>query len=478
MDSLRTLTTKEKALRINMDLDVYGSFAEIGAGQEVAANFFKAGGASGTIAKTISAYDMTFSDAIYGKFERYVCEPRLMMMLDKEFNLLIERLDDRIDSTKFFAFANTVEALNYKRTNHSHGWIGIRFQLRPNSSPNDCVIHVEMIDRDNLWQQQALGIIGVNLIYACFHFTNPDEFLLSLMDDLSPERIEVDMFRLDGPDFKDVDNRLMSLKLVKNGMTSLAMFGRDGKVMQPSEALYRKNPLILRGRFRPVTHVNVDMLLSARRRFKEEPDVKKENIRVISELTLTDLSAEGEIDNRDFLHRVDIICSLGQDVMISNHYEYFRLVSHISRYTLGSKIGIILGIYNLASVFEERFYLDLPGGILESFGILFGQNLKLFVYPSLQSNSKKFYNLENFELPAHLKSLFDYLIANNKLEDIKTADRSLLHIVSDNVLNMIQNGKPGWEDMVPKKVSQAIKEEGLFNYMEPKAKLKVAEKSN
>ncbi|MDH4058875.1 MAG: TonB-dependent receptor, partial [Cyclobacteriaceae bacterium] len=293
MDEFRKLTTQEKALRINLRRDIYGSFAEIGAGQEVAANFFKAGGASGTIAKTISAYDMKFSDAIYGYCERYVCEPRLIKMLDHEYELLAERLPHRIEDTRFFAFSDTVEVLNFDRSNQAHGWIGLRFQLKPKGEFNDCVIHVKMHDNDPLQQQYALGVVGVNLIYACNFFTDPEEILMSLLDGFTGRRIEIDMFRIIGPDFKHVDNRLMALKLVKNGFTKAAMFGPDGEVMQPSDELYKKNVLVLRGRFRPPTHVNVDMLLAARRHFKSEPDVERSKIVVLTELTLNDLSSDG-----------------------------------------------------------------------------------------------------------------------------------------------------------------------------------------
>lgn len=465
MDEFRKLTTSEKALRINLDRSIYGSFAEIGAGQEVAANFFKAGGASGTIAKTISAYDMKFSDAIYGYCERYVCEERLMKMLDHEYVLLPERLPHRISNTRFFSFADTVEVLNYERTNQPHGWMGLRFQLRPESEPNDCVIHVRMHDNDPLQQQAALGVVGVNMIYACSYETDPEKILMSLLDGLSPRRIEIDMFRLTGPDFKHVDNRLMALKLVKNGFTRAAMFGPDGQVRQPSDELYKKNILVLRGRFRPPTHVNVDMLLTSRRRFKNEPDVDKSRMILLTELTLNDLGVEGNIDERDFLNRADILCSLGQNVLISNYYEYYRLMDYLSRITKGKKIGIVMGIYALQKVFDERTYTNLRGGILECFASLFGTNVKLYIYPALLPDGKLF-TLKDFEstLPDNLKNLFRYLMDNNKLEDIQDANVNNLHIISDNVLAMIKRGEPGWEKFVPHKVEEAIKKNGLFDY--------------
>lgn len=466
MEEIKKLTTQEKALRINLSKSIYGSFAEIGAGQEVAANFFKVGGASGTIAKTMSAYDMKFSDAIYGVCDRYVCEDRLIQMLDHEYSLLPERLPTRIKDTRFFSFADTVEVLNFERTNQGHGWIGLRFQLAPEGPFNDCVVHVKMHDNDPIQQQISLGILGVNMIFGCMFMREPEEIINSLLDGLTSRRIEVDMFRINGPDFKQVDNRLMALKLVKNGLTRAAMFGPDGTVMQPSEALYKKNVLVLRGRFRPVTHVNVDMLLAARRHFKREPDVDKSRMVVLTELTLNDLSSDGQIDEKDFLHRAEIICSLGQTVMVSNYFEYYRLVDYLSKITKGKKIGLVLGIYALQKIFEEKTYDKIRGGILESFASLFGTNVKLYIYPSLRYGTSELFTLEDFEkeLPENLRPLFRYLIANNKLEDIRNANISNLNIISDNVLAMIRKGEEGWEKFVPTKVAEAIKENGLFDY--------------
>lgn len=468
MEEFRKLTTQEKALRINLSKAIYGSFAEIGAGQEVAANFFKVGGASGTVAKTMSAYDMKFSDAIYGVGDRYVCEERLVRMLDHEYVLLPERLPHRIENTRFFAFADTVEVLNYERTNQGHGWIGLRFQLRPQSEPNDCIVHVKMHDTDPLQQQFALGIVGVNMIYSCMFLTDPEEMLMSLLDGLT-RRIEIDMYRISGPDFKHVDNRVMALKLVKNGLTKAAMFGPDGNVMQPSDELYKKNVLVLRGRFRPPTHVNVDMLLASRRTFKHEPDVDRSNIVLVSELTLNDLGTDGRIDERDFLHRADILCSLGQNVLISNYFEYYRLVDYLSKITRGKKIGITMGVYALQKVFEEKTYENLRGGILECFASLFGTNVKLYIYPALKKGSDEIFTLKDFEeeLPPNLKNLFRFLMDNNKLEEIHGANVRNLHIISDNVLSMIKKGEQGWERYVPHKVEEAIKELGLFDYPAP-----------
>lgn len=461
----RILTTKEKALKINLDMSIYGSFAEIGAGQEIAANFFKAGGASGTIAKTMSAYDMSFSDAIYGKCKRYVCEPRLLTMLEREFKLLNLRLSKRKESTRFFALADTVETLNFKRTNRGHGWLGLRFQLHPDSEPNDCIVHVIMHDIDSVDQQQALGVVGVNLLYGCHHYhDDPEKLINSLLDNIIPGRVEIDLFRLSGPDFREVDNRLLSLKLVKNGLTDATMFGPDGTVLQPSEALYKRNVMILRGRFRPVTKVNMDMLNTGWKQFTEEDGVLPEETIVLTELTLNALHADGQIDEKDFLDRVDILCSLGLTVMISTFQEFYKLVNFLNHVTKIKRVGIILGVSTLHKLFEAKYYGELKGNILEAFGILFGSELKMYVYPTRDPETGEMLTLENFELPENKQSLFDYLMDNNKLEDIHGANQEIMHIQSDKVLQMIKTAEPGWEDMVPENVENIVKDNCLFDY--------------
>ncbi|MBR07978.1 MAG: nicotinate-nucleotide adenylyltransferase [Rickettsiales bacterium] len=464
MDSFKTLTTKEKALSLNLDDKIYGTIAEIGGGQEVADYFFKAGAASGTIAKTMSAYDMTFSDAIYGKSVRYVCEDKLMKMLDREYALLAQRLTNRAKRSHFFAFANTVETLNYKRTNEGHGWIGLRFQKHPNSDPNDCVIHVILKDTDPLWQQQVLGMVGVNLIHACFNYAEPEDILNSLTDNIHKSRLEIDMFRIEGPDFHHVDNRLMSLKLVKNGLTHAAMFGPKGNVLQPSAALYKKNIFVLRGRFRPVTHVNVDMMITGMRAFRKEADVEIQNVTPIVELTLNDLTMEGEVDETDFLDRVDLLCSLGQNVLISNYQEHYKLAAYLSQFTRHRKLGIVMGYYNLVRIFDESYYENLNGGILESFSRLFGSNVKLYIYPTFKSDTETIVTTESFEPEPHLKNLYAYLMDNDKIQDIEGAKTENLHIISDDVLEMIQRGAVGWEQYVPNKVADSIKQNHLFSY--------------
>ena len=476
MDTIhnKDLGTKQKALAINLNPQIYGSFAEIGAGQDVAAHFFKAGASSGTVAKTMSAYDMLFSDAIYGVQEskRYVSEQRLIAMIEREYGLIIERLtEQRGDHSTFFSFAGTFSTLNFHKTNEGHGWMGIRFQLEPSGEYHDVVLHVKLLDNDNNLQQQAVGILGVNLIYACFFYNEiPSIFLLSLMDNLSRDSIQIDMIRFLGPKFIRVDNRLMSLHLVKYGFSDAALFGPDGKNLQPSEVLYKKHIVVVRGRFRPIINVHMDMLKTGLRQFLEEPDVDETKVKVITELTLQALKERNagenaEIDEKDFLDRVDVLCSLGQTVMISNFHEYYKLVAYLSKIT-PVKMGVVLGYPNLEYIFSEEHYRDLKGGILESFATLFSRKVKLFIYPTLRNGM--IWNCERFSLPKNLIGLYEYLIANDKIEDIKDYNEANLHVDTDSVLQLIKQDAEGWEQLVPAEVATMIKERSLFGYQDKK----------
>src|SRR5271169_2736861 len=256
-DERPNLTTHEKALRINLDPARYGTFAEIGAGQEVARWFFQVGAAAGTISKSMSAYDMAVSDAIYGRCKRYVSRERLQGMLDHEHGLNLERLQStRRDSTAFFAFANTVAARNYQGTNECHGWMGVKYQAHPRDDDSQIIIHVRMLDDENELQQEALGVVGVNLLYAAFFLHHKPQLILeSMLDGLSTERIEIDMVEFSGLEFRHVDNRVMSLRLVQLGLSGAAMFGPSGEVLQPTEVLRKRPILVERGSFRPVTKV-------------------------------------------------------------------------------------------------------------------------------------------------------------------------------------------------------------------------------
>ena len=481
---MQLLTTTQKALTINLDGSKYGTFAEIGAGQEVAREFFHAGGASGTIAKSISAYDMVFSDAIYGRAPRYVSHERLNLMLDHEFQLLTERLGSmRGDRTAFFVFANTVTTSNYQGTNEAHGWLGTRFQTDPGSHPSEIVLHVRMWDKEAGLQQQALGIVGVNLIYGAFYYRDDRKQLIeSLRDNLAAQRIEIDMLRFAGPAFAGVDNRLMSLHLVECALTNAVMFGQQCEVLQPSEVLHKKAILVERGSFRPVTHVNVDMINCATAQFVQEPLVKGKDVIILMEITMHNLLAGGELDAADFLSRVDLLSDIGFTVLISNYSEYYRLTSYFRRYTK-EMIGVAMGINNLLEVFNEKYYEELEGGILESFGRLFRNAVKLYVYPMTQEaydryivdssgNGKPAHavtpnvliNAKNVRVAEHLANLYAYLLENRYIDCIVGFDPKILTIFSRDVLKRIWNDDPMWEAMVPLQVAQAIKHRRLFGH--------------
>lgn len=459
------MTSEEKALKINLTSDIYGCFAEIGAGQEVAANFFKAGGSSGTIAYTQSAYDMKVSDAMYGPANRYVCEERLLTMLNTEFETMKYRLPEKYKTSRFFAFCNTVESLNYHKTNQGQGWIGVRFQNAIGEEPNDVIIHIKMHDNSHKGQQEAIGILGVNLLHACYFLTDTiDGFFTGLVQRLPRDRMEIDMIRVSGPAFANIDNRIIALQLVKRGLTDATMFDLCGNVLQPTAALYKKNILLMRGRFRPVTKVHIDMIERGRQQFIKENGVKEDNVEVIFELTLKDLTADGKISVKDFVDRAELLGSLGYTVMISNYLKHYKMVDYLATIARGQLLGVILGVYNLHTIFDERYYDNLPGGLLEAFGRGFGQNIKMFVYPANDVETGDLYTLNNFVIPENLKGLKQYLIDNNKLEAIKDYDAKLLHILSDDVLSKIKVGSTAWEVDVPSEVVKAIKFLGLFGY--------------
>jgi hypothetical protein len=461
----RRLTTEEKALKINLTGDIYGCFAEIGAGQEVAANFFKAGGSSGTIAYTQSAYDMKVSDAMYGEASRYVCEERLMTMLETEYQTLKFRLPNKYKESRFFAFCNTVESLNYHKTNQGHGWVGIRFQLNLEDEPNDVILHIKMHDNSHKAQQEAIGILGVNLIHACYYLADDlNEFLNALVQRLPRDRMEIDMLRVSGPDFENVDNRILALNLVKRGITDATMFDLCGSVLQPATALYKKNILLMRGRFRPVTKVHIDMVESGKKQFLKDEGVTEENLSVIFELTLKDLTADGKISDKDFVDRAELLGSLGYTVMISNYLKHYKMVDYLASIARGKRMGVIVGIYNLHTIFDERYYDNLPGGLLEAFGRGFGHNIKMIVYPANNVESGELYSLQNFKVPQRLSGLLAYLKDNNKMEAMETFDPQLLHIMSDDVLMKINAGASSWEEDVPVEVAKAIKFFELFGY--------------
>lgn len=469
-EKTHSLSTRQKAVTLNLATELYGTFSEIGAGQEVARWFFKVGGASGTIAKTMSAYDMTVSDVIYGKTQRYVSQRRLQKMLEREFDLLSKRLTpERGSSTRFFSFADTVKAMSYRIKSDSHGWMGIRFQHKAKARPSEIIIHLRMLNQENIQQQEALGIIGVNLVYgAMLLFEKPEKLIQSLMDTLSPNRIEIDMIQFNGPAFRGVDNRLMSLQLVQNGIADAAMFKANGEVVQPSEMLYKRAVLVLRGSFRPVTKVPIDMIRCGLNQFNKEYNLEGEKPLVILEMTLQNLNEKGKIDYHDFMDRTALLGTLGYPVLISNYDTHYRLASFLFRHTQ-KPIGVLMGVSALRKVFDEKYYTHLRGGILESFGRLFKNDLKLFIYPLLEKGRKEPITIEHVEVLPHLEQLLAYLRMNRNILGIEGFAHQYLSIFSRGVLNDIKKGNLGWEKNLPPTVVNMIKRKKLFGY-KPRSK--------
>jgi len=457
---------KDKALRINLNQSIYGTFAEIGAGQETVRHFFRAGASSGTIAKAMSAYDKDFSDAIYGIEEdgRYVTESRLKKMLTHETRLIEERLKREKHPDKiFFSYANTVATIDFAKQYKGHGWVGISFQVEPNEDYNEIILHIRFKETDAKLQQETLGILGVNLIYGAFYKHNdPKRLLRYLYDHLDKDQLEIDTINFSGPRFANVDNRLMSLQLVKNGMTDAVMFGADGNNILPAAVLYKKNILALRGSFRPVTKVNMNMYKKSYDMFIKENKVDKENTMVVFEITLSNLKSEGEIDERDFLDRAELLCSLGQTVMISNFQEYYKVVEYFSNYTK-ARMGLAMGVNNLVDIFDEKYYRHLSGGILEAFGKLFYRDLKVYLYP-MKGENGVIINSENLKVHPRMKELYKFFKFNGKVVDITDFEEENLEIFSREVLKMIAQKQNGWEKMLPDGVAELIKSQHLFGY--------------
>ncbi|CAL2078350.1 TonB-dependent receptor [Tenacibaculum dicentrarchi] len=458
-------TTNSKALKINLNSHIYGTFAEIGAGQETVRNFFRAGGASGTIAKAMSAYDKDFSDAIYGieSDNRYVTEKRLKKMLKHEMDLIEDRLDRQKHPHKlFFSYANTVATINFSKKFKGHGWVGIRFQLDPLEDYNEIILHLRFKETDARQQQETLGVLGVNLVYGAYYLNdNPKELLKSFYDNIDSDRLEIDMINFSGPRFMYVDNRLMSLQLVKNGMTNAVMFGPDGNNLLPAQVLYKKNILALRGSYRPVTKVNMDMFERSKQLFLAEKKVNPDKTQIIFEITLSNLRSEGEINERDFLDRAELLCALGQNVMITNYQEYFKLVDYFGEFTK-ERMALTMGVQSLVQIFDEKYYRNLSGGILEASGKLFYRDLKIYTYPYKDQETGEFINTENLKVHPRMKELYKFFKHNGRFVDIKNLDENSLHIFSRKVLTMIKNNEKGWEEMLPEGVSKTIKDKRLF----------------
>ena len=460
------LSTDRKALQINRDADKYGTFAEIGAGQEVARWFFHVGGAAGTVAKTISAYDMAVSDAIYGPTERYVSRQRLQAMLQYEFDLLLQRLDPaRGDKCNFFVFADTVATRSFTRQEEGGGWLGIRFQTKPREAPSEIIIHVRMLDKENARQQEALGVIGVNLIHGAFYLhRQPDQLIRSLLDNLTWERVEVDMIRFGGPEFAGVDNRLMALQLVEQDLTEAAMFTAAGEAVQWDDVLHKKPVLVQRGSFRPVTNATLDVLERALEQFVREPELKNEPPVVLVEMTLRHLTTDDVINHRDFLQRADMLRALGRTVLISNFRRFHRLAAYLGRYT-NRPIGLATRRAPSSPRFSTRaFYNENEGGLLGGLGQLFKNPARLYVYPSLNFATGQTVTVENFPVAPHLRHVYAHLTENRFIQGLASTNADFLRIRSRDVLDKIEAGDAAWEKLVPPVIAEVIKREKLFGW--------------
>lgn len=460
------IPVNRKALKINIDTPLYGSFAEIGGGQETSRQFFQAGGASNTVAKTISAYDKKFSDLLYNdnKPGRYVSEARLTKMLDREYKDVCSIIKDEKPGSIFFAFANTVEILNYTKDNYAHGWLGIKFQLKSGEKPNKVILHVKLLENDSLLQQKTLGILGVNLIYACkYYYEYPNIFLKSLLDNLTIDRFRITMMRMSGPELDYVDNQLLGVQLVKNGMTRAIMFDENGNVQQPSDMLYKKNALVFRGSFNPITYIAKDIINTSIELFKKDEDYKRGNTISFSEITLNNLLREGEIDEKDFLERVKMLNDIGQSVMISDVQEYYKLVELFSQFKI-KKLRLVMGIPSLRSILDPIYYKNLSGGILEAISKLLPKHTKLYIYPTLSEDGDKLITSKDLKTEDNITSLYKYLQDNKYILDIKSNMSDQLRIKSHEVLKMIEDGDQNWEKYVPMVVAKTIKEKQLFGF--------------
>ena len=458
-------SVQEKAIRINLEARKYGVFAEIGAGPEVVRWFFHAGKASSTVAESISAYDMAISDGLYGHAAHYVSRERLNAMLDREFGQLQAGLaKTRRDGAALFVFADTVATHTSSRAQAGHGWLGVRFQDRPGAEPSDAIVHLEMLDTQTAGQQETVGLMGVNLLYGAFFFADdPNRLVSSLMDGLNRRRVEVDMIKLSGPAFAAVDNRLLSLQLVEQALTDAAMFRADGEVVQPSEVLEKQPVLIERGSFRPVTNVTFDMLDRARRQLAAGAASAAPEPVVLMEMTLNNLMAAAGIDDQDFLARVDILGALSQTVMISNYTRFDQVTSYLRHYTQ-ERVAMVLGMPLLREIFDEKYYADLDGGILEGLGRLFKGPVKLFVHPTVDPETGQLLTADKVEVKRQLSHLYAYVFENGCVEPIREFDYRQLHVTPADVLRKIQQGEPGWQDLVPPQAAALIARKKLFGY--------------
>lgn len=456
--SVTGLSTSFKALQINNTEAAYGAFAEIGAGQEVARHFFQAGHASGTVAKSMSAYDMLFSDEIYGKEEsgRYVCESRLDKMLKTEFELVNERLkDSRGKDCQFFAFANTVA------TNRGHGWVGIEYQLSPLSPPNKIILHVNMLDNTRLQQTEVMGVLGVNLIYGAFNlYDKPEKFISSLTDNISRGRVEIDLIRFTGKDFEHIDNRLMCLELVEQGLTQNVVFDSKGATSTLAENFFHKPVFLLRGEFRPLTKVNVEILESSIAQFEKDFQITSGSTKPILEITMAHLKKEQDhINKKDFLDRVDTLSHLGYSVMISDYNFYYEVKTAIREVT-PEPIGMVIGGNQLDYFFDKTNYSHLQNDIFEAASKLFDPKACVYVFPYKTNETCS--SLNTFFGDKGTNQVISFLKDRNNLRELLNCDEVESSVLSSHVRKLMSENNPEWKELVPEKLKTLVEERGLF----------------
>ena len=449
-ETLTLAATQEKAFRINMDKRIYGTFAEIGAGQETANWFFRSSGAAGTVAKTISAYDMTVSDTLYGPVRRYVSQERLEQMMDYEYTQLINRLGEKRGAeTCFFSFCNTVKCKGYRDNGPWSAWIGVRFQLRPEAPPSDFVMHVRLLVPDHDIQMRVLGILGVNLLHAIYYNReHMDEFVNSVSENLDRSMYEIDFMRFSGNGFSMFDNRLLALELVRNGISEATLFCPDGSVIPPADFLYKRPIVLMRGSFLPICNIHMEMMDSVRVKFTESlTPAQQEKVVDICEISLSNLLRGNDVDLLDFIDRVDALAALGKTVMVTNITHFHRISTLLNQYT-NEPVAIALSIGLLNELFKEK-WADIPGGILASIGLCFVNKTKFYVTPWINRKTGEYVTAGTYIAPEKYQYLYKHLLDNGDIISVPYFNQKLLFRTPRDIVRLINDGDDSWKEYVP-----------------------------
>ncbi len=451
-NQLEHLSIQEKALKLNLQPTTYGVFAEIGAGQEVVNHFFNAGAASGTIAKAISAYDMTISDSVYGETQKYVSRERVERMLDVEYNDLSKHLSTRAAQKHFFVFANTIETINFQKTNQGQGWLGIRYQLTPNAPPATCIIHVILHNDDVTIQRKMIGDLGVNLIYGAFEFSHDNElFIENLKQNINTDYLEINYIEMNGTQFDSKKSIRLSLQLVKSGLTKMIMIGQNFEILQPMNSLYKKDVILVRGRFKPPTKVTEEMFLRSQNQLLKNDLKNESSVLAVAEITFRCFQDQSELTLDDFLHRAELIVGLGYSLVIT-HFTYHSELINFMRSTFKlNSLNIVLGMDNLRKVTGGQQDSNAAGGFLKLLEALSSFNGKILVFPELNHRSE-LSGLADLKLNPTINHLFQYLISSGKIEEISGVNKELLSIRSDRVLHAILNDEDSWREAVPSRI--------------------------